>query len=245
MQDAKWVWVLAAGCASNAAAPIDAGLPDASTTVAYGVFAIAENAYMRPSAVEPPRVFIDGVETRMAMTTYPDVAALEASIHHVETRFGDAVLTTLDLDLSNDGIDECIDHAGALTSWRDELCAYDTGELRYASNEGAGAHGGCVGDGFCVSCNDASCGSGSECSVRATHFAPFFSRYACAPIGAKQAGEACTFTADPAGAYADCATGLACVDGTCHARCTQLTGSNACSTCAFVPGYPDEVAVCP
>ncbi len=81
--------------------------------------------------------------------------------------------------------------------------------------------------------------------MRATHFAPVFSRYACAPIGTQQAGEACAFTADAAGAYADCATGLGCVDGTCHIRCTPLSGSNACSTCAFVPGYPDEVSVCP
>jgi hypothetical protein len=70
---------------------------------------------------------------------------------------------------------------------------------------------------------------------------PVFTHMRCTSIGPKQAGDACSFTPDPDGAYDDCGTDLICYEGTCHARCYVTP---CMTTCVQPDGYPSEATFC-
>ena len=65
---------------------------------------------------------------------------------------------------------------------------------------------------------------------------------ACAPTGPK-VGEACSFTADPAGAYDDCGDGLLCILGVCERFCTEQECAG--HRCDYLAGQPPEMRQCP
>lgn len=198
----------------------------------------------RPARPIAPVAYIDGVATQRADFHYDDGDAAFAVSHVAELRFGATVVASIDLTLVPHGCLDPVNDPG-VTSYTASICLYESGDLRFGSAESRGDTV-CVGDGFCTpACAPGGpsdgCGAGTHCTARASSMTPFASHLGCAPLGGKQLGDPCAFTADPAGAYDDCAAGLVCVDGACRATCAA---SPTCATCAYVDGYPPELRAC-
>jgi hypothetical protein len=240
----RWLW--ACPCLLVAAC----GGTSTDESVTYVVNTSVNNYYGRPASDDPPLVYIDGVQTDAREETFADTAALDAAPRLVELRYHDAVVATL----YRDPVPDCGSN-GPLVTWRKNVVVYANGyldeeldDIECATSEpNAGVTGGYnPAEGY--DCSDA-CGSGEQCSLRASLVEPLFSTAQCAPIGPRQLDEPCSWIADPGGAYSDCGEGLLCAYGTCHARCAvpdfiSLVSPTACA-CEYVPGMPGAVTVCP
>lgn len=239
--------VLAAcgGDAPHATPPPDAA-PPGPTAMTYRFSIFPAEPQDRPAAATPPTAYIDGHAMQELDLTFPDEAAALGTSHVAELRYGSLVVASYTVTLGDAG--SCLDPttAGTVTEYDQSLCAYDSGDLRFGGDHSTvtttpSSGGVCTGDGFCAP--DCNCSAGQRCTERVVSTSPWFSHLGCAPIGTKPAGAACTFTADPAGAYDDCAGGLACVAGTCQPTCSPQAPC-ATGTCGYVPGYPPEIMVC-
>ncbi|MBX3157012.1 MAG: hypothetical protein KF773_13640 [Deltaproteobacteria bacterium] len=200
----------------------------------------------RPPAAAPAKVYIDGVARTALDLVYPDEGTALGERHVVELRAGAAVLASYELVIDREG---CLDRFDRASLLQQDLCAFDSGDLRFASERAAEGERVCYGDGFCFPrCfDDSSCASPAEprCTSRATSEAPFASHLACAPAGPRALGESCALVADPAGAYDDCALGLLCVAGACRRACRPRSSDPGCNGCTYVPGHAPEIGVCP
>jgi hypothetical protein len=198
----------------------------------------------RPAPAMPPHVFINGARVDSFTATYPDVATLQRSSPLVELRYEDTVLAAY--APGPDVVDPCGGEAGQLVGYETDLWIRQNGDIGYSddrqdcTNGGGGGDGGSIDTSFCPS----ECGSGSHCTLRAKLLEPLFSDVGCAPIGPKQAGGACSYIADPAGAYSDCGEGLLCVGGTCRVRCPDDPAKITCGACEYIEGMPLEITVC-
>jgi hypothetical protein len=214
-------------------------LPDAAVPMAYELILGANEPFDRPAPAIAPVAYIDGVATTDLKLSYPDMASAVGATHRAELRYGDVVVAALTVTiLANGG---CAQQLQGVSSYVEAVCSYDSGDIRLGGVEAHAANGVCSGDSFCAPrCN---CSSGQHCTALVALTSPFASHAGCAPIGAKQLGNACAYTADPNGAYDDCATGLVCVAGSCQQTCGTF-GGTTCATCGYVPGYPPELKVC-
>ncbi len=227
-----------AACGDNASIPsVDA---PSTPSVSYRLVAVPSEPADRPPPDVKPQVFIDGVETAELVKIYPDIAAAIADVHRVELRYGTTVIAARDAGPS---ATSCMPN-DAITEYRQGLCEFDSGDLRFGSETITGTQGVCVGDGFCLSgCN---CGATERCTSRIVSTTPLASHLGCAPIGPRTLGQTCTLIADPAGAFDDCGAKLLCVGGTCAVTCDPRMGSDPCvtGTCSFVPGHAPDIGVC-
>nr|HEX4317071.1 hypothetical protein [Kofleriaceae bacterium] len=208
-------------------------------TLSYSLFVQAQ----QPARTDPPIVFIDGAQRDSLLADFPDTASAAASSHDIELRVGSAVVATMTLDVGQDMLD-CFGVGSAMpvVSFREDLCDFETGDLRYASNECETVGGVSVGDGFCIPrCqSDQQCGSGARCSSIVTLQDPLYSHVGCAPIGSAAIGSGCTFTAGSDGMYDDCVAGAVCVDGTCLEQCAAGSGCGS-GSCTAVDGEPVQL----
>ena len=193
------VVVLLAACGSAPPAP-DAALP---STFTY---------HFRVGMEDPGRnlglvVLIDGVATTDISATYDASQMGTVLRHHVELRYQDTVLATLD----GRDVLTCTPFGGSLISYDDGNSELDSGDLRFGATDVDCTDGAFASDSFGnPNCN---CGSDQRCTPRITLASPRFTRMSCAPIGPKHDGEACSFTQDPGGAYDDCGANLMCFQG--------------------------------
>ena len=237
--------LLLAGCSAQHAA--QAPSPDAFPGLHYELIVLPTEPAQRPPRTLPPQVFIDGVARTSITLDYASYAdALQLS-HEVQLRAGDVIVA--DYVAGSGEISNCSFHfmGAPVTSYSEGVCEYDSGDLRAGSSDGTTANGGgCNGDSFCTAqcspANAAYCGAGMHCTARAPSIDPLYSHLACAPLGTKQLGDACSFIPDRSGAYDDCADGLLCVAGTCHALCNIVPPT--CTPCTYVDGEPPELTVC-
>jgi hypothetical protein len=237
--------VLVVGCGSDGAG-VDARLD------AYEPYAGPVDYVVRGTAtqLDPPRpdvtptVAIDGVATEWATLTYPDQAAAIASSHTIELRVDTDVVRRFTWQTHFEGCEAPL----GLRQYELELCWFASGDIRLGSvfvdGDTADGHTAfCTADAFCTSpCYAASCAAGERCTSRATLLDPFFSHLGCAPTGPRDLGEACTWIADPDGAYDDCGADLVCIAGTCRRTCMDPSCQ---SGCAPALGHAPELRVCP
>lgn len=202
---------------------------------------------LEPARAVPPVIYIDDVPGDSLSIEFPSYVAALAATHHVQLRAGDVVVAEQVLDRGY--LEDCSKQMGGLAprEFQADLCEWDHGEVSVNSTEGSAEKRACVGDSFCYTggCDVASangCPAGTHCTTRAQSIDPLYTHYACAPVGTKQLGEACSLIPDPAGAYDDCANELLCVAGTCHAICEPAYTS--CSSCMPVDGEPYDLRVC-
>lgn len=193
--------VLAAVAACNSPAPmhsVDAGLPlDYTVSVGFDT-----------TRADMPSVFIDGVATMTVDGVYP---MFDGAIQHqIELRYADQVLAHLSTSISPG---DCGPPDATWTTIVDYVQALSSGDLRYEDGEWRGPSGACTADGFGLA--HCFCQSTERCAPRVTRMQPLFTQMACTPIGPKAAGDPCTLTSDPAGAYDDCGDKLVCIAGTC------------------------------
>lgn len=187
-----------------------------------------------------PQVFIDGVATMSVEQVYPSLS--DPIRHDIELRYADQVLAHTFAIAQPGGCDPTATNV-RWTSIVQGVSALVSGDVRYGGDEwqGDGPDPGtmtvCTGDGFALP--DCRCQATERCAPRVTRAQPLFTRMACTPIGTKAAGDPCTMTDDPAGAYDDCGANLFCLAGTCTAFC-----SDPSCPCPTVPGYPPEVRRC-
>jgi len=165
--------------------------------------------------------------------TYPASQTGVFVSHHVELRYQATVLATYD---AVDAL-ACRPYHGSLISYDEGITELDSGDLRPGSSDVDCTDGGFAGDSFGYP--DCSCGSDQRCEPRITLDSPKFTRLSCAPIGPKLDGDACSFTADPAGAYDDCGSGLLCYEGTCHLLCSDIPPFRVLG-----PEYAYDVNIC-
>jgi len=197
----------------------------------------------RPVVETQPTVVIDGIvidDVEIGHTTvvYPNAEAAYASSHLIQLRAGDQVVRSFPWQIEPDSCE----HPVGLRTFRVELCAFASGDIRLFSTYAGGDHENCVGDAFCMTCQVLQCAAGQRCTSRATLLDPFFSHLACAPIGPRALGEACTWNADPDGAYDDCGEDLACIAGTCQRTCL---GPTCPASCTYAAGHAPELKICP
>ncbi|HTJ44520.1 MAG TPA: hypothetical protein VL463_20590 [Kofleriaceae bacterium] len=221
---------------------MDAGPPDAEIPLlhmSYDLYVFNAEPFERPAPAIAPVVYIDGVPRRSLSIVYTNELKAIGAKHVVELRYDDHVIASYALTIERTG---CLNPLTIpiAASYSQALCEYDSGDLRFASDEAMSVpigNGGatCVGDGTCRPCGGCVGDPHLRCGLRVESTTPFASRLDCAPRGTKQLGEACTFIDDPDGAYDDCAADLFCVEGTCRA---------SCASGMFVDGYPPEVRVC-
>ena len=231
-----------AGCSAQHATPPP---PDADPGLHYQLLVLPSEPGQRPPRMPPPTVFIDGTERTSITVDYASYADALQLTHDVQLRAGDVVVA--EYVAGSGTISDCsFHHMGEpVTRYSEGVCELDSGDLRAGNSDASVASGGCSGDGFCAPyClpGNPSCGAGMHCTGRAASIDPLYTHLGCAPIGAKQLGETCSFVPDSAGAYDDCADGLLCVAGTCHALCP--VNGTVCSTCSYVDGEPPELRVC-
>ena len=200
--------------------------PDAQ----HGPIAYALSVDPRGDRPDPPQVFIDGVETQVIHAVYPDLTSADGFQHTVELRYADHVVASY--ETSTDTTDCTRNLGGTVVSVTVDLFALDSGDIRYFGDTIQTSRGGCTGDGSgAAACY---CEPAERCAPRITLADPLFTKMACTPIGPKAAGDPCTLTDDPDGAYDDCGENLVCLAGTCTPFCSP-----------DVPeGYPPEVR-CP
>jgi hypothetical protein len=200
----------------------------------------------RPPSAAPPTVFIDGVARSLIEELYPDEGSALGVRHLVELRTASGdIVRSFELAIDRNG---CLFRFERAELLHQAVCAYDSGDLRFASERALQGSEICYGDAFCFpDCfDDGSCPTPEQprCTSRATATAPFASHLACAPAGPRSLGESCALVADPAGAYDDCGAGLLCVEGTCRTVCRPRSAEPGCATCAYVPGHAPEIGVC-
>jgi hypothetical protein len=175
-----------------------------------------------------PRVFVDGVETMSVEAYYTSFHPIH---HDIELRYADQVLARLPVDVSPG---DCGSPDTVWSTIDEYVGAAASGDLRFNTDEWRGPETACVGDGFGVP--HCACGTSERCAPRILRSEPLFTQMACVPIGAKAAGDPCTLTDDPAGAYDDCGENLVCIAGTCTAFCSP----------DIPPEYPPELTTrCP
>jgi hypothetical protein len=228
---------VAAACGGSAAIA-----PDAETPYHYVAVVDLEPVGQLPRRDPAPRLFFDGVEEPELAITFPSYAdALADGGHLIELRAPDG--TTVVATASASPLAPCFGAESGPTKTVSEYIAYDSGDIRATSASEETTSGQfCVGDGS----GDASCppcADGERCTVRAASIDPLYTHLACAPIGPNAAGAACTYIADPGGAYDTCDATSLCVDGTCRRLC-HPADPTACTTCANVVGVPPELQVC-
>jgi hypothetical protein len=176
-----------------------------------------------------PTVFIDGVATMMIDEHY---ATFSGPIRHeIELRYADQVLAHT---FTSDSPGDCGPPDVAWTSIDEGVGALASGDLRAGGAEWRGDDGQvCSADGFGLP--HCSCQPTERCAPRVIRAQPLFTQMACAPIGPKAAGDPCTLTDDPAGAYDDCGEQLVCIAGTCTPFCDPSVPAQ----------YPPEAHGCP
>jgi hypothetical protein len=167
-----------------------------------------------------PQVFIDGAAATTLHRVYPDFA--NPIVHTIELRYADQVLAT---EYVRDASGDC-GAPGATIAWTsisEGFRALVSGDLRYeggdwsGENRMNGTNTFCSEDGFGIA--RCGCQATERCAPRITRAQPLFTQMACTPIGPKAAGDPCTLTDDPAGAYDDCGANLVCLAGTCTTFC--------------------------
>ena len=220
------VLVLVAACGSPDSAPlVDAG----QGPIDYRLHVLFDT-----TRTDMPHVFIDGVETMDVQTVYPDLST--PIQHEIELRYADQVLARMPTHAAPG---DCGQQDTVWSSISQSVEALVSGDLRYLGDEWRGDLAACTGDGFGIA--RCYCDATERCEPRILRTTPLFTQMACTPIGPKAAGDPCTLTDDPAGAYDDCGTDLACYEGTCHALCR----TQGCATTCLTPdGYPPEGALC-
>lgn len=234
-------------CGDDGGGRADATAPDAAAIpLVYSITSVASEPDGRPARSDPPAVYIDDVAQASLVITYPDEASAFAATHRVELRAGSAVLRGL--DLRGDNGRDCLLHGDrVVVAFGEQLCEYDSGDLRLGPPTGStatadGLVGACIIDGSasCAPpCTQTSCGSGMRCASLVVSHAPLYTHLGCAPTGPTALGSACTFTPTADGDYDSCGADGACVAGLCH----QLCGT-ACDLCGFVEGEPFELGFC-
>ncbi len=160
--------------------------------------------------------------------------------HVIELRSGSAVVASFSL-YGEQYCDPQASPDSRIIDYTADLFAYPSGELWYMYDKGVVVDGfnACVGDGSGGRGCDAPCATGTSCGVRAVLLEPLYSQARCVPTGAATAGSACAYAPGSDGfLYADCAAGLTCYDGTCHASC----GSDC--TCITDAGLPPGTSLC-
>lgn len=194
---------------------------------------------------QPLTLLIDGVPRSHAEYHFASLDEAAAASIDVQLVFATEVITTYKPPLSTTDCrspGDAVAEAAPPIVVRDNSCVLDQGEIRGMSRSFQSASRGCLGDGFCApycltrSAYPNGCAESERCTSRITHFDPIFSRLRCAPIGPRQLGDACTYTADEAGAYDDCGRDLLCVDGFCRQVCFD-------DDCVYVSGHSSDLRV--
>ena len=156
--------------------------------------------------------------------------------HLIELRFeGVTVSKTIRIEP-----DFCLTSFPNVIEYSEGYCMYESGDIRFGSNQATATGGLCVGDGFCRP--DCPCTTQERCTSRVVSTAPFVSHLGCAPVGPRAVGESCALIADPEGAYDDCGADLLCVSGTCRQRC--IADGSSCAACEYVEGHAPELRIC-
>ena len=225
------VVVMLAGCGAE-------GEPD---PVAFSVRVARQEPQNPPRP--PPQVaatvYIDGQARELYERTFASNEEFLQTDVIVELRHGDLIL-----DRFTTGGTDCEGHTRVDSVFFD-VCRFDHGELALGSVSVDTLEGGCIADGFCIgpTCLEISCQTGEHCTSIMTSLDPPFSRLECAAVGARAAGEACTWAPTADGAHQhDCAADLLCVEGICRSVCTDPSG---CFTCVPVEGHSFRLLVCP
>jgi hypothetical protein len=232
------LWI--AGCAADEPVTIDAPPPG---PISFTIGASwCESPYQGPPAHEPT-IVIDSVARTRLEIEYESYDAAIADSHLVELRYGDTVVRAETYPLAGG----CLRDDRPSTHYQKGVCAYKSGDLRYATGHTSNAGGVmCIEDGFSQDQCSQFCPepyNGMRCGSRIVLTDPPASHLACVPIGPKHAGEACTMIAAPDGAYDDCGAELMCLDGVCRSwmRISPYVDVEGCS---FVTGYAPEVRLC-
>lgn len=193
--------------------------------------------HTRPSL--PLTILIDGSPTTEIDQTYDPSAAGTLVQHTLELRYQDITVATLH---TGDVLSPCYVDQGAVTSYLTGADELDSGDFRYVGAEIDTTNGVCSEDAFgWPNCN---CPADQRCVPRVSYDGPpRFTHLGCAPIGAKQHGDACTFTPDPAGAYDDCGASMFCYQGACHTMCV-IDHGNPNPLPPPSDEYPPEVSLC-
>jgi hypothetical protein len=231
------------GCGDNlGGAPPDVDAPATSTAMTFRIGVVPSEPADRPPASPAPTVLIDGSARLAYEEEYPSEELALGRRHSVELRIADTVVASYEVVISKEG---CLFQVEQATLYSQTICSYDSGDLRFGSDEARGDTT-CVGDGFCLaSCRASDCGTGERCTSRASSIDPFASHLACAPIGNRKLGQSCALIDDPAGAYDNCGADLLCVGGTCRTTCVPSAATPSCTGCSYVPGHAPEIGICP
>ena len=137
---------------------------------------------VRPIPGDPPRTFIDGVERSTFEVEY--TSADDVTKHIVELRLDNTTIRTLQVSLDSFG-DRCKSD-GQMQSIVQEICVYDSGDLRFGSETVDGA---CVANAFCrPACQPLEGCATSRCTSLVTSTSPLTSHLGCAPIGTQLLG---------------------------------------------------------
>jgi hypothetical protein len=229
------VLVLALMSCGGGSTPSTQDAPDEPLLYRLNVF--SAEPFDRPLPNPPPVVFIDGVATKTIERTFENLEAASTEVHEVELRQGLVVIARLDIHPVN----SC--EVGRVTRFVQDMCMFESGDLRYFSDGITGTESGCTGDSFCMP--RCFCAPDERCTSRIVLLSPVASHLGCAPIGPKQEGEGCSLISDPEGDFDDCGASLLCVDATCHALCTPaIQGQCATGQCNYVPGHDPTLGVC-
>jgi hypothetical protein len=227
-------------CKAAPSTPLDAAAPDAATGISYSIAIEKEGS----AAAGPPTIYIDDVATLTATFQYTSPADAEGQVHTIELRFGSATIRSYVRTLGTDP-ELAISCGGSgltlpVTSLHEDLCEYDSGDIRYGDESARAGSCDLEGDGFCSpECYPTTCPSGERCTREVTSIDPPASYLTCGPIGSAAIGSACTIGS----AFDDCGSDGLCVGGTCVALCDPQQPTESC-TCSNVPGVPAELMIC-
>jgi hypothetical protein len=230
--------VLLTACGNGAAAPDAPGAPPPiPPTIAFHLGVGLDGGRHLPLSI-----WIDGTQTNDLHEDLDRSQMYPTVTHSIELRYQDTVLFRSGF---SGKLTPCEYDGSTLLSYDVSFGELDSGDVRpYGAtivSQLGDVHEGCAEDGFGYP--DCNCGAGEHCEPRVELDSPRFTRLACAPIGPKQHGDACTFTADPTGAYDDCGASMFCFQGTCHTMCLIDPG-NPSQLPPPSDEYPREVALC-
>jgi hypothetical protein len=238
-RDISTLLIALVACKAAPSTTRDGAAPDAPSGISYSIAVEHEGS----AAAVPPTIYIDDVATTSATFQYASSADAEGQVHTIELRFGSATIRSYVRTLGSDPGLELSCGSGSMlpiAMLHEDLCEYDSGDIRYGDESARTGSCDLEGDGFCSpECYPTTCPSGQRCTREVTSIEPPASYLTCGPIGSAAIGSACTIGNE----FDDCGSDGLCVGDTCVALCDPQTPPEGC-TCSNVPGVPPELMIC-